>query len=165
MFEGNISVVQKAFIANPKWQALLTKNPLSEAMNPLYDLPGGPVSYSRGLRESLINHVLEQTGLTLTTISVPLNVITYLDIANRTQQIVRIIYLCLATGEPTPGKDLIWVDSSHADQYAFPDEGYYKAFRSYQSHSRLSSEEFLGPGVLEHTMEYLRSQPQSPFLE
>lgn len=165
MAEGNIIVVQKAFIANSKGQVILTKNSLSEPTHPLYDLPGGPVNYSQGLRDSLIEHILEQTGLTLTTISIPLNVITYLNITNRSEQIVRIIYLSLATGNLAPGKDFTLIESSHFEQYSFPDEGYTKAFRNYLSHSRLSSEEFLGAGILEHTLEFLRQQPQSPFLE
>src|SRR3972149_11190210 len=113
MLEGNIIVVQKAFIANAKSQVLLTKNPLSEDSHPLYDLPGGPVVFSKSLRDSLINQVREQIGLTLTIISIPLNIITFLNITNRSEQVVRIIYLCLATGDLASGRDFTLIDSSH----------------------------------------------------
>jgi len=165
MAEGTIIVVQKAFIANAKGQVLLTKNNLSEPSHPIYDLPGGSVIFSQGLRDCLVDQIREQTGLILSTISIPLNVITFLNITNRTEQIVRIIYLCLATGDLAPGRDFTLIEASHFEQYSFPDEGYAKAFRNYLSLSRLSSEEFLGPGILQHTLEYLRQQPQSPFLE
>jgi ADP-ribose pyrophosphatase YjhB (NUDIX family) len=165
MADTTITVIQKAFIASPKWQILLSKNSLSEPNKPLYDLPGGPIIFSRSLRESLVSQVQEQTGLSITTISIPLNITTYLNIANRTEQIVRIIYLCLATGNLLPDRDLNWIESTHYEQYSFPDEGYQRAFKSYLSHSRLSSEEFLGSGILEHTTDFLRLQPQSPFLE
>jgi len=165
MSDGTITVIQKAFIVNPHWHVLLTQNPLSEPSHQLYDLPGGRVAFAQSLRDSLVRYVQEQTGLTLTTISIPLNVITYLNITNRSEQVVRIIYLCLASGNPLPGTEPVWIDSAHSDQYSFPDEGYHKAFKNYLSHSRMTSEEFLGTGILEHTIEFLRQKPQSPFLE
>jgi ADP-ribose pyrophosphatase YjhB (NUDIX family) len=159
-----ITVVQKAFITNSKWQCLITKHPLSQDLQALWDLPGGHLKFGQGLRDSLIERVQTETGLIITTISIPLNITTYLDLINRSVQIVRITYLCLAQGaiaENQKGK-LVWIDAAEHAHYPFPDEGYTLAFQSYLSHSRLSSEEFLGAGILSHTLIYLRhSTPSS----
>ena len=159
----SISVVQKAFIANSHWQVLLVKNHLSEPSHTLWDLPGDGLDFSQSLRDNLVSTVLSETGLSLTTISIPLNVTTYLDLTNRYNQIVRIIYLCLAQGNPIPSKEMVWIDPAQYLHYPFPDEGYAKAFQNYLSHSRLASEEFLGQGILEHTTEFLRQRPPTPF--
>jgi hypothetical protein len=158
-----ISLSQKAFITNSHWQILLVKHPLSEISHPLWDFPGDSLDFSQSLRENLISEVTRQTGLVITTISIPLNVTTYLDLTNRSNQVVRIIYLCLAQGTPRPGLEMIWVDPDQYKHYNFPDEGYSKAFQNYLSHSKLASEEFLGQGILENTSEFLRLKPPTPF--
>lgn len=160
---NTITVIQKAFISNAHWQILLTKHPLSEPGHTLWDFPGDGLEYAQSLRENLVKNVTEQTGFNITTISIPLNVTTFLDLANRSNQIVRIVYLCLAQGAPLQNKQMIWIDPAQYNHYAFPDEGYNKAFQNYLSHSKLASEEFLGQGILEHTTEYLRQKPPLPF--
>jgi ADP-ribose pyrophosphatase YjhB (NUDIX family) len=158
-----ITVSQKAFIVSPHWQVLLIKHPLSEPGHTLWDLPGDGLQYAQSLRENLVKNVADETGYNLTTVSIPLNVTTFLDLANRSNQIVRIIYLCLAQGNPRQNKEMVWIDPAQHSHYAFPDEGYAKAFINYLSHSKLASEEFLGQGILEHTTEYLRQKPPLPF--
>lgn len=159
-----ITIVQKAFISNSKWQCLVTKHPLSQDGQALWDFPGGHLKFGQSLRDSLVEKVQAETGLTITTISVPLNVTTYLDLINRSVQVVRITYLCLAQGtvpESQKGQ-AFWIDANDHAHYPFPDEGYTLAFQNYLSHSKLSSEEFLGPGILSHTLIYLRRSPGSP---
>jgi ADP-ribose pyrophosphatase YjhB (NUDIX family) len=159
-----ITIIQKALVTNSKWQALVLKHPLSQGSKSLWDLPGGKLNFSESLRESLAKSVFRETGLNLTTVSIPLNVTTYLDITNRSEQIIRIIYLCLSQGVLNQNREMIWVDAVNFKQYDFPDEGYHQAFHNYLVHSRLSSEEFLGEGILEHTSNYLRQKKPSPYL-
>jgi ADP-ribose pyrophosphatase YjhB (NUDIX family) len=158
-----VTIVQKAFIVNSHWQILLVKHPLSEPAHPLWDLPGDGLHFGESLRENLVKNIIEDTGYTVTTVSIPLNVTTFLDLTNRTNQIVRIIYLCLAQGSPKQNREMVWVDPSQHTHYNFPDEGYTQAFVNYLSHSKLASEEFLGQGILEHTTEYLRQKPPLPY--
>jgi ADP-ribose pyrophosphatase YjhB (NUDIX family) len=159
----SMTVIQKAFITNSRWQALISKHPLSQDGQALWDLPGGHLKFGQGLRDSLVGRVQTETGLTITTVSIPLNVTTYLDLIDRSVQVVRIIYLCLAEGTISEAqKDrLLWIDSADHAHYPFPDEGYTQAFQNYLSHSKLSSEEFLGHGILSHTLIYLRRQPST----
>ncbi|KKU63181.1 MAG: Dihydroneopterin triphosphate pyrophosphohydolase, partial [Candidatus Amesbacteria bacterium GW2011_GWC1_47_15] len=162
------TILQKAFITNPRWQVLIQKLPRqSGASSDLYDLPGGKLAYEESLRESLNSAVNMETGLILTTVSVPLNVTTYLDWIDRSQQIVRIIYLCISEGQLNPGdktREYLWIDSSQYSQYLFPDEGYKKAFETYSTHSQLASSEFLGLGILSDTTQYLRSKKTTPLI-
>ncbi|OGD10206.1 hypothetical protein A2397_03270 [Candidatus Amesbacteria bacterium RIFOXYB1_FULL_44_23] len=158
----HLSVSQKAFITNSRWQVLLVKNPLSDPSHIIWDLPGSDLNFSQSLRDNLVQTVLKETGLTITTVSIPLNVTTYLDLANRQNQVVRIIYLCLAQGSPVQSKEMLWIDPAQFLHYPFPDEGYAKAFKNYLAHSRLASEEFLDRGILEHTTDYLRQKPPAP---
>ncbi len=157
-----ISVTQKAFISNSHWQILLIKHPLSQPNHLLWDLPGDGLVFTQSLRQNLIKNVSDETGFAITTVSIPLNVTTFLDLTNRQTQVVRIIYLCLAQGSPKPNLDFLWIDPAEYLHYTFPDEGYNRAFQNYLSHSKLASEEFLGQGILEHTSAYLRQQPTVP---
>jgi ADP-ribose pyrophosphatase YjhB (NUDIX family) len=161
------SVIQKAFITNSHWQVLICKHPLSTDAQTLWDLPGGHLKFGQSLRDSLIAKVQSETGLEISTISIPLNVTTYLDLIDRSVQIVRITYLCIAQGELAEAQKskFLWIDANDHSRYAFPDEGYTLGFQNYLSHSRLSSEEFLGPGILSHTLIYLKTRSASPFTD
>lgn len=161
------SVVQKAFIINSKWHVLITRLPQTGSAPVLYDLPGGRLEHQEGLRGSLSERIMAQTGLTITTVSAPLNVTTFLDWVDRSVQVVRIIYLCLAQGQLTPGipgTEYIWIEPAKHQLYPFPDEGYQQAFTNYLSHSELASSEFLGAGILTDTITYLRTKSTSPLL-
>jgi ADP-ribose pyrophosphatase YjhB (NUDIX family) len=159
------SVVQKAFITNSRWQVLITKHPLSTDAQALWDLPGGHLKFGQSLRDSFVSKVQSETGLTLSTVSIPLNVTTYLDLIDRSVQVIRITYLCIAQGSIADAQKnkFLWIDANDHNHYPFPDEGYTQAFQNYLSHSRLSSEEFLGPGILSHTLIYLKQRSTSPF--
>lgn len=159
---NTISVVQKAFITNLHWQVLLLKHPLSDDPKKIWDLPGDGLNHSDGLRANLVKNVLQSTGLTITTVSIPLNVTTFLDIADRNNQVVRIIYLCQANGTIRTSIETAWIDPTQHSHFQFPDEGYHKAFVNYLSHSKLASEEFLDQGILEDTTRYLKSKPIIP---
>jgi len=160
-----ITVVQKAFITNTHWQVLITKHPLSTAAQSLWDLPGGHLKFGQSLRDSFVTKVQSETGLVVSTVSIPLNVTTYLDLIDRSVQVVRITYLCLAQGSLTDNlkNKYLWIDAADHSHYPFPDEGYTLSFQNYLSHSKLSSEEFLGPGMLSHTLIYLKTKSTSPF--
>jgi len=163
----SLSLQQFAFIVNPRWQVLILKHPTSDADRPLWDFPGGNLEHGVGLRDDLIAHVKNSTNLDLSTVSIPLNITTYLDWVDRTDQIVRIIYLCLARGDVTlqsPYTEFQWIDSAEYEHFSFPDEGFVQAFQNYGSHSSLSSEEFLGSGILTDTLRYLQFRNPSPLL-
>ncbi len=162
----SFSIIQKAFIANSRWQVLITKHPLSSDAQTLWDLPGGHLRFGQSLRDSLISKVQSETGLTISTVSIPLNATTYLDLIDRSVQVVRITYLCVAQGNISEDKKnrFLWIDAADHPHYPFPDEGYGLAFQNYLSHSKLSSEEFLGAGILSHTLIYLKEKTVgSPF--
>lgn len=154
------TVVQKAFIINPRWQVLVMCR--GENIN-IWDLPGGRLEYSESLKDSLVNRVSAETDLKITTVSVPLHLTTFLDPGDRNIQIVRIIYLCVSEGEaksPHAQDTLKWINANEYQNYKFTDESYSQAFENYLSHSKLASIEFLGPGILSDTLTYLKkTQP------
>lgn len=154
---------QKAFIVNPHWQALVCRPITTENSNPVWDFPGGILNYKESLRSSLAWKVKNQTGLDITTVSVPLHVTTYLDWLDRSRQIVRIIYLCLAEGtlKTDASFEYQWVDPMASQKLHFPDEGYHFAFGNLNIHSQMSANDFLGSGILSDTQKYLESTPPS----
>lgn len=150
------TIVQKAFIINPKWQVLIVKKGESENC---WDLPGGTLQHSQSLKQSLSDIVHKQTGIILTTVSIPLNLTTYLDPADRNHQVVRITYLCVGEGEAVSlhhQDQLQWITVSDYQKFEFPDESYRQTFENYLSHSKLASIEFLGPGMLSDSLSYLK---------
>ena len=149
-------VIQKAFIINPKWQTLIMKRGESDIH---WDLPGGRLEHGQSLKQSLTEIVLHETNLRLTTVSIPLNLTSYLDPADRNHQIVRVTYLCVGEGKaesPHHQDTLEWITISDYQKYQFPDESYAQTFENYLSHSKLASIEFLGSGMLEDSISYLK---------
>lgn len=155
--------LQKAFIVNSSWQALVYRPLASTDPSPVWDLPGGILGAKESLRSSLAWHVSHQTGLSLSIISHPLHITTYLDWLDRSRQIVRSIYLCHAEGElaNTSNYEFQWVDNIGSTKIHFPDEGYHLAFANLNVHSQTAAVDFLGAGMLSESVKYLESAPPS----
>ena len=124
-----------------------------------WDLPGGRLEHNQSLKQSLTEIVFRETNIHLTTVSIPLNLTSYLDLSDRDRQIVRITYLCVGEGKdesPQHQDTLKWITISDYQQYQFPDESYTQTFENYLSHSKLASIEFLGSGMLQDSLSYLK---------
>lgn len=150
---NSFSVVQKAFIVNTRWQALILKRAHTDSKYDIWDLPGGSLDFGHSLRDSLGKLVRQDCSLNLTTISIPLNITSYILDGS---QAVRVIYLCRAAGTVSLNsnhRDHLWIDPVDHQHYAFPDVGYHAAFTNYLSHSSIASVEFLGPGLISTTIE------------
>ena len=150
---NSFSIVQKAFVVNTRWQALILKRANTDSKYDIWDLPGGVQDFGHSLRDSLGKLVRKDCSLNLTIISIPLNITSYIQDGH---QAVRIIYLCRAAGTVSLNSnhsDHLWIDPVDHQHYAFPDEGYHSAFSNYLSHSSIASVEFLGPGLISTTNE------------
>ncbi|MBI2008629.1 hypothetical protein HYS82_03180 [Candidatus Amesbacteria bacterium] len=150
---NSFSVVQKAFIVNHRWQALILKRTHPNSKYDIWDLPGGPLDFGHSLRDSLGKLVRHDCSLNLTIISIPLNIASYIQNGG---QSVRVIYLCRAAGPVSLNSnhsDHLWIDPVDHQHFAFPDVGYHSAFSNYLSHSSIASVEFLGPGLISTTIE------------
>jgi ADP-ribose pyrophosphatase YjhB (NUDIX family) len=161
---STLLVGQKGFIVNGKSQVLIIKH--SETINPneYWDLPGGKMALGLSLRDSLTRQVWEEIGLTVTVVSVPLNITTFTKGDDATIQVLRVIYLCRAEGNVSTSKNVVeflWIDPNDHKLYTFPDKAYSQAFETYLTHSELASEEFLGPGILSTSADMLRSGTNS----
>jgi len=129
-----------------------------------WDLPGGRLEHGQALKQSLSDSVQHETGIHLTTVSIPLNLTSYLDPTDRNHQVVRISYLCVGEGQaesPHHQDTLQWITISDYQKFQFPDESYPQTFENYLSHSKLASIEFLGPGMLADSLSYIKQNPPS----
>lgn len=96
-----LQVGVKVLLRNPEGKYLLIRRSADvyQSVQNTWDIPGGRIDAGSGLRENLAREVMEETGLTMT--SVP-RVIAAQDIFSpeHDRHIVRITYLGAAEGEP-----------------------------------------------------------------
>lgn len=150
------SLGQKAFIVNLQGEVLVIRRAQSNTLSKIWDLPGGRLDYGETIREGLVREVQEEVGLTIEVIADPLNITTFFPQAKRTNQVIRIIYLCSANGNIVLSKEheeYRWIDPQKYQEFNFPDLEYVSAFENYLCF-KPECVEFIGKGMLEESITY-----------
>lgn len=152
-------VGQKAFIVNNVGRVLILKRHERSTQGEMWDFPGGRVGFEESLRTGLTREVKEEVKLTLTKVSLPLSITTFIRDIDRNTQIVRIIYLCKVGGKTKLSKEhceYLWIDPKDHKQYTFISEDYHQAFENFLKF-KPKTKEFLNKGMLNESLEYLRA--------
>lgn len=157
---------QKALIIDKEGRALIIRRDKSEGKLKMWDLPGGRLNFSETLTQGLAREVKEEVGMKLSKVLAPLTLITFLKENDRNHQILRIIYLCKATGKVTLSSEHSehkWINIQDYKEYSFVDEDYYLAFerlialRKSNNIKFFGNNDFLGKGMTNESIKYLNS--------
>jgi len=148
----------KALIMNDKQQFLIIQRAKNITKGGLYDLPGGRMHLGETLRTALTREVKEEVGLTLEKIFNPICITTFVRDVDKSNQIVRVLFPCLASGkielDSLEVSDYLWINQQDASNYQFPDENFLDALTRIKP-SDFKNADTLGKGALIDSLDFL----------
>ncbi len=155
----NFSVGLKALIINDKNEVLITRRARHIGKGGFWDIPGGRMGLGETLRTALCREIKEETGLEITKVLAPVVITTFIRDVDLSNQIVRIMFPCLASGDikldPAEIMDYKWISPKDYPNYAFVDENFSLALAKLGELDK-NTDDFLGVGALKDSLALLK---------
>jgi 8-oxo-dGTP diphosphatase len=155
----NFSIGLKAMIINDKGKILIIKRAANIGKGGLYDFPGGRMNLGETLRTALAREVFEEVGLKVDKVLAPIAVTTFIRNNDHSNQIVRITFPCLASGNIHIGENEVaqykWIKQKDYINYEFIDENFTLAFSRAVNLDINGASDFIEGGALQSSMQYL----------
>ena len=153
------SVGLKAFIVDKQGRVLIIKRSKNISKSDFFDFPGGRMRIGESIRNGLIREVKEEANLNISHVYSPLAIVTFIRDIDKSNQIVRIIFWCKATGKlllnEHDSSEYKWIKPEEYTKYNFLDEYYKLAFKKFIELRNQKTSEFLFKSVPKDSEKYL----------